>query len=147
MAGFRQPSLEFRPLIAAVGAKLVRERIQAEPRAHQQQAAIPVDIGGMDDRVQDQPGGVYQELALLFLSSLPGIVAWRVDADHELILLSEMARRSSTAFSTEIVSFAAAMNSRTATSPGGYRNTTGWVTIYAGEVTSSTGPLTGGRSF
>ena len=119
MAGFRQPSLELRPLIAAVGAKLVRERIQVEQRAHQQQAAIPVDIGGMDDRVQHQSGGVYQEMALLSLGPLPGIVAWRVDADHELILLSEMGRRSSTAFATEIVSFAAAMNSRTATFPAG----------------------------
>ena len=82
MAGFRRPFLELRPLIAAIGVKLVQERIQAEQRAHQQQAAIPVlDIGGMDDRVRHQSGGVYQEMALLSLDALAGIVARRVDAN------------------------------------------------------------------
>ena len=79
-AGSVQPSLEFRPLVAAVCVGLQQEREQPEQRAHQQHTAIAVlDIGGVDDRVQQQALGIYEKVALLTLDPLARIEARRID--------------------------------------------------------------------
>ncbi len=52
---FRERLVEFRPLIAAVGKQLLQERIHPEQGCKQQDAAVAIlDVGGMNDRVQQQ---------------------------------------------------------------------------------------------
>jgi len=52
---FCQGLLEFRPLIASVGKQLFQERIHPEQGCKKQNAAVAVlDIGGMNDHVQQQ---------------------------------------------------------------------------------------------
>ncbi len=76
-----QGALELRPLVAAVGVELAQERMQAKKRAHHQHAAVAVlEIGGMDEGMQQQTLGVYQEVALLALDLLARIKARRIDA-------------------------------------------------------------------
>ena len=70
------------PLVAAVGVELQQKREQAEQRAHQQHATVAVlDVGRVDDGVQQQALGVYQDMALLALDLLARIKAGRVDRD------------------------------------------------------------------
>ena len=78
-AGTLQSLLELRPLIAAVGVEFQQEREHAEQRAHEQNAAVPIlDVGGMDDRVQQQALRIYQDMALLAFDLLSRIVARQV---------------------------------------------------------------------
>ena len=78
--GSVRPSLEFRPLVAAVGVELHQEREQPEQRSHQQHTAIAVlDIGGVDDRVQQQALGIYEKVALLALDPFARIEARRIN--------------------------------------------------------------------
>jgi len=78
---FRQGLLEFWSLIAAVGKQLFQERIHPEQGSKQQDAAVTIlDIGGMNDGVEQQAQRVYENMALLALDLLAGIVARRVDA-------------------------------------------------------------------
>ena len=71
--------LELRPLIATVGVKLQQEREQPEHRSHQQHATVAVlDIGGVDDGLHQQALCVDQDVPLLALDLLPGIVTMRV---------------------------------------------------------------------
>ena len=72
--------LEFRPLIAAVGIELEQERKPAEQGGEQERPAVAVlNVGGMDDRVQQQALRVYQDMALLALDFLARVVAVRID--------------------------------------------------------------------
>ena len=81
-AGSLQPLLEHRSLVAAVGVELQQEREQPEQRTHQQDTTVAIlHVCGMDDGVQQQALGVYQEVALLALDLLAGIVARRVDRE------------------------------------------------------------------
>ena len=82
MAGPLQALPESWTLITAIGVEFQQEREQPEQRAHQQHPAIAVlNIGGMDDGVQQQALRIYQDMALLALDLLAGVVAVRVDAD------------------------------------------------------------------
>jgi hypothetical protein len=82
LANALQAGLEFWPLVAAVGVELQQEGEQPEQRAHQQYAAITVlHVGRMHDSVQQQALGIYQDMALLAVDFLAGIVAVRVNRD------------------------------------------------------------------
>ena len=75
-----QSVLEKRSLIAAVGIELEQEWKHAEQRAHQQQAAIAIlDVGGVNDGVQQQALRIYQDVTLLSLDLLAGVVTRRID--------------------------------------------------------------------
>ena len=77
-----QSLLKLRALVAAVGVELQQKREQAEQRAHQQHATVAVlDVGRVEDGVQQQALGVYQDMALLALDLLARIKAGRVDRD------------------------------------------------------------------
>ena len=70
-----------RPLIGAVGKQLLEEWKLAKQRGEQQQAAIAVlNVGGMDDGVQQQTECIDQNMPLLALDQLAGIEAMRIDA-------------------------------------------------------------------
>ena len=76
----RQGFLEHRSLIAAVGEQLLQERIHPEQGRKQQEAAVTVlDIGGMNDRMQQQTQRIYEKVALLALDLLARIIARRID--------------------------------------------------------------------
>ena len=85
----RERLLEFWSLIAAVGKQLLQERIHPEQSGKQQDAAIAIlDIGGMNDGVEQQAHRIYENVALLALdlsatsslSLLARIIAMRIDA-------------------------------------------------------------------
>jgi hypothetical protein len=60
-------------LVAAVGIEFEQKPIQAEQRAHQQHTAVAVlDVGRMDDGLQQQSLGVYQDMAFLALDLVNG---------------------------------------------------------------------------
>ena len=78
---FRQGLLEFRSLIAAVGKQLFQERIRSEQCRKKQNAAVAVlDIGRMNNRVQQQTQRIYENMALLALDLFARIIAMRIDA-------------------------------------------------------------------
>ena len=67
------------PPIAGIG----EQRLQEHPNnvAKQQDAAVAIlDIGGMNDGVQQQTERVYQNVALLALDLFARIIARRIDA-------------------------------------------------------------------
>jgi len=68
-------------LIGAVGKQLLEEWKLAKQRGEQQQAAIAVlNVGGVDDGVQQQTECIDQNMPLLALDQLAGIEAMRIDA-------------------------------------------------------------------
>ena len=70
-----------RSLIAGIGEQRLQEGIHPEQRRKQQDAAVAIlDIGGMNDGVQQQTQRVYQNVALLALDLLARIIAMRIDA-------------------------------------------------------------------
>jgi len=78
---FPERLLEFWPLIAAVGKQLFQERIEPEQSGKKQDSAVAVlDIGGVNDRVEQQTHRVYEKMALLALDLLARIIAMRIDA-------------------------------------------------------------------
>ena len=78
---FGERVAENRPLIGAVGKQLLEEWKPTEQRRQQQDAAVAIlDAGGMNDGVQQQTQRVYQNVALLALDLLAGIIAMRIDA-------------------------------------------------------------------
>ena len=78
---FRQCGAEPRPLVGGVGNELDQERMQSEQCREQQDAAIAIlDIGGMNDCVQQQTQRVYENVALLALDLLARIIAVRIKA-------------------------------------------------------------------
>ena len=78
---FRERLMEFRSLIAAVGKQLFQERIHPEQGRKQQGAAVAIlDIGRMNDGVEQQTQRVYENVALLAFDLLARIIAMRIDA-------------------------------------------------------------------
>ena len=72
-------------LLAAIGAvgedRLKEWKQPAGPAIQDQQGAVTIlDIGRVDDRVEDQAEGVDEKVALLALDFLARIIARRVDA-------------------------------------------------------------------
>ena len=78
---FRQGLVEFRSLIATVGKELFQERIHPEQGRKKQDAAVAIlDIGGMNDGVEQQTQRIYENVALLAFDLLARIIAMRIDA-------------------------------------------------------------------
>jgi hypothetical protein len=69
-------------LIGAVGKQLLKEWKLAEQRGEQEQAAIAIlNVGGMDDGVQQETERIDENMPLLALDQLAGIEAMRINAD------------------------------------------------------------------
>jgi hypothetical protein len=68
-------------VIAAIGEESRQEREGAEQGRHQQRSSVAVlDVGGVDDGAHQQALRVDQDVALLAVDLLAGVVARRVDA-------------------------------------------------------------------
>ena len=68
-------------LITGIGEERLQEGIHPEQRRKKQHAAVAIlDVGGMNDGVQQQTQRVYQNVALLALDLLARIIAMRIDA-------------------------------------------------------------------
>ena len=81
MRYFGEPVGKNWTLIGAVGKQLLEKWKLAKQRGEQQQAAIAVlNVGGMDDGVQQQTERIDQNMPLLALDQLAGIEAMRIDA-------------------------------------------------------------------
>ena len=77
----RQGFLKVRPLIATIGKELFQERVHPEKGRKKQDAAIAIlDIGRMNDGVQQQTQRVYENMALLALDLFVRVIAMRIDA-------------------------------------------------------------------
>ena len=75
-----QRVVESRPLIGGIGKKLLQEGVQSEHRGEQQDATVAVlDIGGMNDGVQQQTQRIYENVALLAFDLLARIIAVRIN--------------------------------------------------------------------
>jgi hypothetical protein len=71
---------EDRPGIGAIGEQLAQERELSEQGGQQQQPAVAIlHVGGGDQRVQQQPEFIDQNVAFLSLDQLAGIEAMRID--------------------------------------------------------------------
>ena len=78
---FGERVAEDRPLIGAVGEQLLQERKLTEQRRQQQDAAVAIlNVGGMNDGVQQQTQRIDQKMPLLALDQLAGIEPVRIDA-------------------------------------------------------------------
>src|SRR5262245_21549340 len=76
-----QGFLKVRPLIATIGKELFQERVHPEKGRKKQDAAIAIlDIGRMNDGVQQQTQRVYENMALLPLDLFARVIAMRIDA-------------------------------------------------------------------
>ena len=68
-------------MIGAVGKQLLKEWKLAEQRGKQQQAAIAIlNVGGVDDGVEQETERIDEKMPLLALDQLAGIEAMRIDA-------------------------------------------------------------------
>ena len=77
----RSCAAEARPLVSGVGDEPGQKRMQSEQGCEQQDSAVAIlDVGGMDDGVQQQTQRVYENVALLALDLLTRIIAMRIDA-------------------------------------------------------------------
>src|SRR5262249_30925358 len=77
----RQGLLKVRPLVATIGKELFQERVHPEKGRKKQDAAIAIlDIGRMNDGVQQQTQRVYENMALLALDLFARVIAMRIDA-------------------------------------------------------------------
>jgi len=78
---FRQGLVESRSLIGRVGQELPQERMHPEQGRKQQDTAVAIlDIGGMNDGVEQQAQRIYENVALLALDLLARIIAMRINA-------------------------------------------------------------------
>ena len=76
----RQFAVEPWPLIGGVGKQLLQERIHPKHGFKQHDAAVAIlDVGTVNDCVEQQTQGVYENVALLPLDFLARIIAMRVD--------------------------------------------------------------------
>src|SRR5262249_33059043 len=76
-----QGFLKVRPLIATISKELFQERVHPEKGRKKQDAAIAIlDIGRMNDGVQQQTQRVYENMALLPLDLFARVIAMRIDA-------------------------------------------------------------------
>jgi hypothetical protein len=79
---FVQRVVELPSLIGCVGKQGLQEGIHPEQSCQQQSAAVAIlDVGRMNDGVQQQTQRVYQNVALLALDLLARIIAMQIDAD------------------------------------------------------------------
>ena len=79
--GFCECLVEMRSLVASIGEELLQERIHSEQGGKQQNAAVAIlDIGAMDDGVEQQTQRIYENMALLAFDLLARIIAMRIDA-------------------------------------------------------------------
>ena len=77
----RQGLLKVWPLVATIGKELFQERVHPEKGRKKQDAAIAIlDIGRMNDGVQQQTQRVYENMALLPLDLFARVIAMRIDA-------------------------------------------------------------------
>lgn len=75
-----QAGAEGGTLIGGVGKELGQERMQPEHRGEQQDAAVAIlNVGGMNDGMQQQAKRIYEQMALLALDLFARIIARRVD--------------------------------------------------------------------
>ncbi len=73
--------VKFRPLIGSVGKQLLQEGIHPEQGRKQQDAAVAIlDVGGMNDGVEQQTQRIYENMALLALDLFARVIAMRIDA-------------------------------------------------------------------
>ena len=78
---FRQSVAEFWPLIGPVGKQSFQERIHPEQGRKKQDATVAIlDVGGMNDGVEQQAQRIYENMALLALDLFARIIAMRIDA-------------------------------------------------------------------
>jgi hypothetical protein len=76
----RQSLAESRPLITAVGEKPLQKWVEAEHRRHKQHAAAAIlDIGRMDDRMEQQTPGIDQNVTLLATDFIARVMPLRVN--------------------------------------------------------------------
>ena len=76
-----QRRMEDRPRIGAIGKEPFQKRKQAEKRGQQQDAAVAIlNIGRMNNRVQQQTLCIYQDVPLLALDELARVESGRIDA-------------------------------------------------------------------
>ena len=72
---------EFRPLVSTVGEQLLKERIKPEHGRHDIHPTVTVlDVRRMNDRVQQQSYRIDEDMPLLSLDLLAGIVTIRINA-------------------------------------------------------------------
>jgi hypothetical protein len=77
---FCERSAKVRPLIGGVGEEHFQEGLRSEQRCEQHDAAVAVlDVGGMNDGVDQQAQRIYENVALLALDLLARIITMRVD--------------------------------------------------------------------
>lgn len=79
--GARQTIVEHRPAIGAVGKQLLEKRELSEQAGQQYEAAVAIlNIGGRDQRVQQQTQRIDENVALLALDQLAAIKPMGIDA-------------------------------------------------------------------
>jgi type I restriction enzyme R subunit len=72
------------PLIGGVGEEHFQEGLRPEQRCEQHDAAVAIlDVGGMNDGVDQQAQRIYENVALLALDLLARIITMRVGANDE----------------------------------------------------------------
>lgn len=77
----RNGGRKLRPLVAAIGKQLVQEWILSEQRRDHQHPTVPIlDIGRVNNGVQQQPYCIDKDMPLLAFGFLAGVIAVRVDA-------------------------------------------------------------------
>jgi hypothetical protein len=73
--------VELRAPIAAVRKQLLQKREFPEHRAQNKNAAVAIlNVGGMNERMQQQTYRIDENMPFLALDLLSGIVAMRIDA-------------------------------------------------------------------
>jgi len=73
--------LEMRSFVASVGEELLQERIHSEQGGKQHNAAVAIlNIGAMNDGMEQQTQRIYENMALLAFDFLARIIAMRIDA-------------------------------------------------------------------
>ena len=74
--------MKFRPLIAPIGKELLQEGIHPEQGRQKQNAPISVlNIGRMNDGVEQQAQRIYENVPLLARDFFARIIAGRINAD------------------------------------------------------------------
>jgi hypothetical protein len=75
-----QTACELRSLIGRIGKQLPQERMHSKHRGEQHDSTVAVlDVGAMNDGVQQQAQRIYENVALLALDLFARIVAMRID--------------------------------------------------------------------
>jgi hypothetical protein len=76
----RQAFVECLSLIGRVGKELAQERMHPEHGGKQHEAAVAVlDVGAVNDRVEQQTQRIYENVALLAFDFLARIIAVRIN--------------------------------------------------------------------